>query len=118
MEFPNIKYSSAWLADKFPGFYMDECYYILSYFLRDNYKTTVVKRKAEKLEVEQEEHKVENNAEMETEIRSYKSECENGVQPEQLTTLPESEFEFEWEISRRGVFTQLQSESEYQCSFG
>ena len=96
MEFPNIKYSPAWLADKFPGFYTEECYYILSDFLTENYKTTVVKRKAEKLEGEQEEHKEENNAEMASEIRSYESECENGVQPEQLTTVPESVFEFEW----------------------
>ena len=37
MEFPNIKYSPAWLADKFPGFYSDneECYFILSDFLRE-----------------------------------------------------------------------------------
>ena len=82
MEFLNIKYSPAWLADKFPGFYSEECYYILSDFLRENYKNPVVKRKAEKLEQEPEEQEV--ITEMDTEIRSYESECENGLSPEQF----------------------------------
>ena len=34
--------------------------------------------------------------EMESEIRSYESECEDGVHTEQLSTVPESVFEFEW----------------------
>ena len=34
--------------------------------------------------------------EMESEIRSYESECEDGVHIEQLSTVPESVFEFEW----------------------
>ena len=50
MDFPNNKYPPAWLADKFPGFYTEECYYILSDFLGENYKTTVVKRMADNLE--------------------------------------------------------------------
>ena len=80
MEFPNIKYSPAWLADKFPGFYSEECYYILSDFLRENYKNRAVKRKAEKLEQGV-------STEMDTEIRSYESECENGLSPEQFDPI-------------------------------
>ena len=68
MEFPNIRYSPAWLADKFPEFYTEECYYILSNFLRENYKTIVVKQKAENLEAEQEGvNEEENNTEMDAE---------------------------------------------------
>ena len=87
MEFPNIKfkYSPAWLADKFPGFYCEECYFILSDFLRENYKNPVVKWKAEKLEWEPEEQGL--STEMDTEIRIYKSECENGLSPEQFNPL-------------------------------
>ena len=101
MEFPNvyIRYSPGWLAiaDKFPGFYNEECYYILSDFLKENYKTVVIKRKAENLEAELEEVvKEEVNAEMESEIRSYESECEDGVQSEQFAADIESVFEFEW----------------------
>ena len=59
MEFPNIKYFPAWLADKFPEFYTEEYYFILPDFLTENYKTSAVERKAEKLEVEhREEEKV------------------------------------------------------------
>ena len=84
MEFPNIRYSPGWLADKFPGFYNEECYYILSDFLKENYKTVTIKRKAETVDAALEEDK-EDNTEMESEIRSYESECEDGVQSEQFT---------------------------------
>ena len=102
MEFPNIRYSPGWLADKFPGFYTEECYYILSDFLKENYKTAVIKRKAETLEATNIEEGVEEVKEepvvdeMESEIRSYESECEVGVHSEQFSTVPESVFEFEW----------------------
>ena len=103
MEFPNIRYSPAWLADKFPGFYMEECYYILSNFLKENYcnKTNMIKWKAETLEPTNTEEGVEEvkeepvGDEMESEIRSYESECEDGLHTEQLSTVPESVFEFE-----------------------
>ena len=42
---------------------------------------------------------------MESEIRSYESECEDGVQPEQLSTVPESVFEFEWYTYRGALAT-------------
>ena len=98
MEFLNIRYSPAWLADKFPGFYNEECYYIMLEFLRENYKATVIQWKAENLEaLEKEEVKEEDNtAEMDSEIRSYESECEDGVQSEQFAANIESVFEFEW----------------------
>ena len=102
MEFPNIRYSPGWLADRFPGFYTEECYHILSEFLKENYKTAVIKRKAEELEAINTEEDVEEvkeepvGDEMESEIRSYESECEDGVHTEQLSTVPESVFEFEW----------------------
>ena len=102
MEFPNIRYLPAWLADKFPGFYTEECYYILSDFLKENYKTNVIKQKAETLEPTNTEEGVEEvkeepvGDEMESEIRRYESECEDGVQSEQFSTVPESVFEFEW----------------------
>ena len=94
MEFPNIRYSPGWLADKFPGFYNEECYYILSDFLKGNYKTVTIKRKAENVDAALEEDK-EDNTEMESEIRSYESECEDGVQSEQFATDIEPVFEFE-----------------------
>ena len=89
-------------TDKFPGFYTEECYYILSDFLKENYKTNVIKQKAETLEPTNTEEGVEEvkeepvGDEMESEIRSYESECEDGVQSEQFSTVPESVFEFEW----------------------
>ena len=98
MEFPNIRYSPGWLADKFPGFYNEECYYILSDFLKENYKTVTIKRKAENLDAALEEGikaDKEDNTEMESEIRSYESECEDGVQSEQFATDIEPVFEFE-----------------------
>ena len=98
MEFPNIRYSPGWLADKFPGFYNEECYYILSDFLKENYKTVTIKRKAENVDVVLEEDikaDKEDNTEMESEIRSYESECEDGVQSEQFATDIEPVFEFE-----------------------
>ena len=45
MEFENLKYSPGWFAKKFPGFYNEECYYILSdYFLNKTTERTGVKR--------------------------------------------------------------------------
>ena len=38
MEFDNIQYSAGWFAKKFPGFYNEECYHIISDFFRDNMK--------------------------------------------------------------------------------
>ena len=98
MEFPNIRYLPAWLPDKFPGFYTEECYYILSDFLKENYKTNVIKQKAETLEPTNTEEVKEEPVgdEMESEIRSYESECEDGVHTEQFSTVPESVCEFEW----------------------
>ena len=99
MEFPNIRYSPGWLADKFPGFYNEECYYILSDFLKENYQTVTIKWKAENLDAALEEDikaDKEDNTAMESEIRSYESECEDGVQSEQFVADTESVFEFEW----------------------
>ena len=65
--------------------------------MKENYKTVVIKRKAENLEAEPEEAvKEEVNAEMESEIRSYKSEFEDGIQSEQFAAVIEPVFEFEW----------------------
>ena len=86
------------MADKFPGFYNEECYYILSDFLKENYKTVTIKRKAENLDAALEEGikaDKEDNTEMESEIRSYESECEDGVQSEQFAADIEPVFEFE-----------------------
>jgi hypothetical protein len=38
MDFDNLQYSAGWFARKFPGFYNEECYYILSDFFRDHMK--------------------------------------------------------------------------------
>ena len=64
----------------------------------------MIKRKAETLEPTTIEEGIEEvimkeepvGDEMESEIRSYESECEDGVHTEQLSTVPESVFEFEW----------------------
>ena len=49
------------------------------------------------MEAEPEEAvKEEVNTEMESEIRNYESECEDGVQSEQFATVIEPVFEFEW----------------------
>ena len=45
MDFENLKYSPGWFAKKFPGFYTEECYYILSdYFLNKTSERTGTKR--------------------------------------------------------------------------
>ena len=45
MEFENLKYSPGWFAKKFPGFYNEECYYLLSdYFLNKTTERTGMKR--------------------------------------------------------------------------
>ena len=39
---------------------------------------------------------IANNTEIDTEIKSYESECENGVPSEQLSTHTEPVCKFEW----------------------
>ena len=73
---------------------MEECYFLRSDFLSENYKDNVVKRKTEKLETEHKEE--EKSSEKVNEIRSYESECENGVPSEQLSTHTEPVCKFEW----------------------
>jgi hypothetical protein len=36
MEFSNIRYSAGWLAQKFPGFYSEDCYRILADYYKES----------------------------------------------------------------------------------
>ena len=69
MEFDNLKYSPGWFAKKFPGFYNEECYYILSdYFLNKTTERTGVKRTLDDLYQDDEEGVEETKDVLPTEL--------------------------------------------------
>ena len=69
MDFENLKYSPGWFAKKFPGFYTEECYYILSdYFLNKTSERTGTKRTLDDLYQEDQEGVEESKDVLPTEL--------------------------------------------------
>lgn len=72
MEFENLKYTPGWFAKKFPGFYNEECYYILSdYFLNKTTERTGIKRSLDDLYDDNEQGVEETKDVLPTELDTH-----------------------------------------------
>ena len=104
MEFVNLRYSAAWLAEKFPGFYNEECYHILADYFRNNISPNLSN-------FESHENKSVQNI-------SKKRKIDHGPCAEFLEPVREDMLDVEGELSERDACTDLHSDGESESTTG
>ena len=94
MEFPNLRNSAGWLASRFPGFYSEECYHILSDYFRWHSW----------------EEKFESHENKSIDNLSKKRKIDNGPCSESLEPIREDSVVIEGELQQLDSYSELHTD--------
>lgn len=102
MEYPSLRNSAGWLANKFPGFYSEECYHILSEYYRTHSWGS---------NFESQENKSIDN-------KDRKRKIDHGSRSESHEPIREDSFDIEGQLQECAPLTELHTDGEIDGTTG